>query len=176
VNAGLTKDDLKRGASSDVVGLLLGTSGRQVRHLSAQKVLPQPSKRGLYDILGCVQAYVRYVAEDRRPSAIAGARAKDLEASAGLKQLKLRKEAGQLLDLQETRVALAEFGVALVSVLEGLPGRLTGRIHGIATGTDRSRIHALLKEEIRQVRTAMADGLEAIVKEKRDARNATASR
>ena len=76
-------------------------------------------------------------------------------AKAELAAIEVDKMAGALVERQEVDFVLADFGITLRRLIEGLPARLTGQIAGCRG--DSAAIHKTLADAAHDLLTEMAD-------------------
>jgi hypothetical protein len=141
------------------VAELLGLTDRRLRQLAGEGWIPKGDSRGTYPLIGAVQGYLRYL---QRPDAKAKKQS-DHERLARAQAVKVEMEnyrrAGELV----LRAHVFELVQTLLEVYDSCVADLAARdwrASEIAASSDAAWIRATLQDEIRAIRTKLADALE----------------
>ena len=101
---------------------LLMISEERIRQLQKQGYVPRSDKRGVVQLVGAVQGYLRYLKDDERRSAKSAADSRVRDARALEIELRIAERSRDLIPLEDALADMAEFAAAVRS---GLPARLT---------------------------------------------------
>ena len=104
---------------------LLMISDERIRQLTKQGYIPRAEKRGVVQLVGAVQGYLRYLKDDERRSSKSAADSRVRDARALEIELRISERSRDLIPLEDALADMAEFAAAVRSELAGLPARLT---------------------------------------------------
>ena len=104
---------------------LLMISEERIRQLQKQGYIPKADRRGVVQIVGAGQGYLRYLKDDERRSAKSAADSRVRDARALEIELRIAERSRDLIPLEDALADMAEFAAAVRSELAGLPARLT---------------------------------------------------
>ena len=104
---------------------LLMISDERIRQLTKQGYIPRVEKRGVVQLVGAVQGYLRYLKDDERRSSKSAADSRVRDARALEIELRIAERSRDLIPLEDALADMAEFAAAVRSELAGLPARLT---------------------------------------------------
>lgn len=138
-----------------IISKLIGVTPQRVSHLHKEGILQQ-TDRARYDMYDCVRAYVKYCNHGKVASAAAESKNRWNEAKAAEAELKLAKELGKAILVEDAQEIFNGMMITVVSHLEGLGSKLSSELAGI---TDPKQIQQRIKEEVRRIREASASEL-----------------
>lgn len=104
---------------------LLMISDERIRQLQKQGYIPKAEKRGMVQLVGAVQGYLRYLKDDERRSAKSAADSRVRDARALEIELRVAERSRDLIPVEDALADMAELAAAVRSELAGLPARLT---------------------------------------------------
>jgi len=104
---------------------LLMISEERIRQLQKQGYIPRADRRGVVQLVGAVQGYLRYLKDDERRSAKSAADSRVRDARALEIELRIAERSRDLIPIEDALADMAEFAAAVRSELAGLPARLT---------------------------------------------------
>lgn len=150
------------------IAKLLNVTVRRVQQLAKEGVIPK-AQRGKYPLVGCVHGYVKFLQElaaGKQPSReLGGAKARDVAASARIKEARALEMEGRLVDAEGVREAMNGAFAQIAAALDGAAGRMTGEIHSLCGG-DRGRIQGLVLSQHRLIRRHAAELVEDFCKKR----------
>ena len=138
---------------------LLMISEERIRQLQKQGYVARSDKRGVVQLVGAVQGYLRYLKDDERRSAKSAADSRVRDARALEIELRIAERSRDLIPLEDALADMAEFAAAVRSELAGLPARLTRIMderHRIETEVDG--VLARLSERAAEKAAALGAG------------------
>jgi DNA-binding transcriptional MerR regulator len=138
---------------------LLMISEERIRQLQKHGYIPKADRRGVVQLVGAVQGYLRYLKDDERRSAKSAADSRVRDARALEIELRIAERSRDLIPLEDALADMAEFAAAIRSELAGLPARLTRIMderHRIETEVDG--VLARLSERAAEKATALGSG------------------
>ena len=138
------------------IASLLGITTRRLQQLAAQDFIPK-SERGMYPLIGAVQGYIKYLKQSGSTSTGSSQHQRLARANATRVEMENLKRAGQYIQRDQVHETLAAIFVELTQALEGIPGRTANEYAGI---NDAAAIKSRQQDELRGVRTLLADALE----------------
>lgn len=141
---------------AETIAQLLGVTPRRLQQLAAEGFVPK-SERGLYPLVGSVQGYIRYLKEHSREASRGTEHARLARAQAVKVEMENYRRAGEYILRADVHDMLTELATTLVGSLEGIPGRTANEYAGL---TDAARIRERQQDELRNVRSVLADTLE----------------
>ncbi|MDN5940618.1 MAG: hypothetical protein L0H94_01945 [Nitrospira sp.] len=127
---------------------------QRVTELARQHILP-PAVDGLYRPIESVASYIRYTRERETARSKAGEAVRKLELENELRQIKLQRLAGTLVEVERVRADWFEAGRRVRDGLLNLPARLSGVF---AAESSQEKIFEAFTKEIHQVLTELASG------------------
>lgn len=140
------------------IAKLLVISERRVQQLAKDGIIPEPESRGEYELIGCVQGYVRFLQEqvgqgtagspEMVESKLRMAKAKTEE-----QELKVLKMRGELVRLDEMLNALISILTLFKTTMRAIPSKVAPRCRMAKTD---GQTQALLHEEIDAALNALA--------------------
>ncbi|MDH3375697.1 MAG: hypothetical protein OEQ39_01855 [Gammaproteobacteria bacterium] len=146
-------DDTIKRVPRRVVAGVLGITLNRVDELHRAGVFAQP-ERGYYDLIDTCNRYRRYK-ETRRT--VTGYN----DASTKLKQAQTRREEirnaamlGELLKAEDVEIMVTELARIFAAGLEGLPGRVSSIVAGMA---EPAEIRKIILDETRAIRQQVAE-------------------
>ncbi len=153
---------------------MLGIGERQVQKLknrmtkNGNPVIVSPS-RGVYDLFASAKGYIEFIKEDEDGVGKDG-KFKDPQkrldaAKANMAERKDALEEGTVLNKNEVEQMFIETIALLASHIDAIPGRFASTIVGL-TGEDKQKVYALLREEAREMRLSVTNGLEDYINAK----------
>ena len=139
------------------LGLVLGISRSRVVNLAADGVLPRAG-RGLFDLPGCVQSYVKHrvslaKAGDGTALSLVAERSRLTKIKADNAELEIRKLAGELVPAADIEAAWLAVASIVRSRLLLIPSKTAARVVALKTPGDAQ---ALLRKELNAALTAIA--------------------
>jgi len=142
---------------------ILGVTPRQVTSLSDQGLIPKAG-RGQWPLAETVQAYVRHkvqseVSRVKRPAAAGADRLKEIKARR--EELKLAREEGDLVPVNEALFAMDRLTGAVSLQMNNVPARFTRDVE------ERDRLQVHVDDALTAVAKTMAECAEEL--RKRDA-------
>ena len=139
---------------AETVAQVLGLSARRVQQLVKNGVIPR-AKRGSYNLPDVVKSWCAWLVSGKASGDLASERRKLTAAQARIKTVEAQKAEQNVISIEDAIFAVSRVTQALVTRLEGLPGRLSSSLVGRAAG----EIHVMLRNEIRQIRQSAYDDL-----------------
>ena len=141
-----------------IVARVLNLSERRVQQLVKEGVLPKPIK-GKYDLIACVQAYIKYLQErafgkDAAPQDTHLERARLLKAQADKTELEVATMRGSLVPVETVEADWVSMVMSCRSKLLSIPSRSAFQI---ATLSDAHEIERFLKRSIHEAVAELAD-------------------
>ena len=103
---------------------LLMVSDQWVRDLAKKGYVPAP-ERGMVPLVATVQGYIRWLKDEERRTSKTAAASAVQQARAEEIRLRIAREQGKLIDLEDTERAFADILGAWRGELAGLPGAVT---------------------------------------------------
>jgi hypothetical protein len=82
------------------LGRLLNVSTSQLRNLAREGVIPKP-QRGLYQVFGSVQGYIRSIKKEGKEDSLTGARERMTNIKADVAEIQRGKLIGELIPAAE---------------------------------------------------------------------------
>lgn len=141
---------------------LLNLTERRVQQLAKDGIIPK-AERGLYNLVGCVKAYVAYLqkmTEGRMPDEVSTTAKVDksrlITAQARKAELEASKAEGNALDREDVQTVLNEAMTIIATGMDSQASRLSGIF---AKLSDPAIIRQTLLSENRQIRAGAADKL-----------------
>lgn len=110
--------------SSELAEALLLTPQR-INQLSKENIIPQASD-GLYTPVESVASYIRYLRQREAGKSQAGEAVKKVQLENAMREIKLRKIAGELVPVLQVQKDFFEMGRRVRDGLLNLPSRLSG--------------------------------------------------
>lgn len=138
-----------------VVALALNISERHVTRLTREKVFVQPA-RGRYDLFQCIQAYGDHIARGGVSTELVTARQKFEQERYRRLRIENDRAEGSLLPTEAVQRMVMEAMQIVASQLDGLGGRLAGKLAGMSSP---GPIRQLIFSECRRIRASAADRL-----------------
>ena len=138
------------------IASLLGITERRLQQLAAEGFVPK-SERGLYPLIGAVQGYIRYLKEHTRASSRSSQSQRLASAQATKVEMENKRRAGEYILREQVHELLSVAFTTLTGSLEGIPGRTANEY---AATDDAALIRRRQQEELRAVRTVIADALD----------------
>ena len=111
----------------------------------------------MYPLIGAVQGYIKYLKQAGSTSTGSSQHQRLARANATRVEMENLKRAGQYILRDQVHESLAVIFVELTQALEGIPGRTANEYAGI---NDAAAIKSRQQNELRGVRTILADALE----------------
>ena len=139
-----------------VIAELLGLTERRLQQLAAEGHIPK-SERGRYPLIGAVQGYIAYLKENSRSASRSSEAQRLTAANADRVEMANREKAGEYILREHVQEMLSEAFVTLIGAMEGIPGRTANEF---AASEDAAYIRRRQQEELRRVRTSLADFLD----------------
>jgi phage terminase Nu1 subunit (DNA packaging protein) len=130
---------------------MLGLTVRRVTDLIATKVIPPAIERGRYDVAGSVKGYVAFLRSNAKT--LADERARLVRIRADLMQLRYRREAGELVEVQAVEREAFNSGRRIRDGMQNIPDRMCGIL---AAESDQHKVHSILAKEIFDVLTTLS--------------------
>jgi phage terminase Nu1 subunit (DNA packaging protein) len=109
---------------SEIVGEILGLTGRRVRQLTEEGVMAK-NGRGKYPVLASIKAYIKWLQAAQQRNAPSDAREAVLHERARSLRLQNDEREHRLVDTEEVIAVLDEIVGIFRSEMDGLPARLT---------------------------------------------------
>lgn len=103
---------------------LLMVTDQWIRDLAKKGHIPRP-ERGMLPLVATVQGYIRYLKDEERRSSKSAAASAVQQARAREIELRIARESGKLLEMDDTEAAFADILGALRSELAGVPAAST---------------------------------------------------
>jgi hypothetical protein len=136
--------------TAKTLAVVIGLSERRVSELTRVRVFTKP-----YDLVACVQAYVRFLRTE--PGKLKDERARLVKAQASLEELKLRARTGELVRRDAVGKRVFAMNRSTRDNFLNLPSRTDALV---AAESDRQRCFDILNKEVLQILTGLADGLQ----------------
>ncbi len=143
-------DPLKLYGTRRQVSILLGLGLTRISQLTTSGVFPRPTSSGQYDLAACVQAYIRSL---RKDSTMSEEQRLLTKAKRQREELRVRRERGELIELDEAREQAFQTGRRVRDTLLSIPDRLAGEL---AAEHDQGRTHVMLYKELHDVCSELA--------------------
>jgi phage terminase Nu1 subunit (DNA packaging protein) len=139
------------------IAKLLNLTETRIQQLAKIGVIPK-EERGQYNLVGCVQGYVRYLKEEARQGKnddeMYHHKTRMVQAKANIAELQARQMGGELLPADDVAREWAEMVTNMRARLLGLPTKLASQISGL---TDRHEIQKLLRTQIYETLRELGD-------------------
>ena len=130
----VTKQEL-----ADYVGL----TTRRITELLSAGLLPPATSRGEYDLKRSIRAYIAFL--KRPPKAHADEKARLTKIRADLMEIRLRKEAGELIEVSKVKKRAFERGRLIRDNMLNVADRVCGLV---AAESDQVKCHTIISREI----------------------------
>lgn len=141
---------------AETIAQLLGLTTRRLQQLAAEGYIPR-SERGMYPLVGAVQGYIRYLKEHGREANRSSEHQRLARAQAVKVEMENYRRAGEYVLREQVFELLTTLVADLVGALEGIPGRTANEF---AASDDPAYIRQRQQDELRLVRSVLADTLE----------------
>jgi phage terminase Nu1 subunit (DNA packaging protein) len=115
------------------------------------------AERGKYPLIGSVQGYIRYLKESTRSASRSSEHQRLARAQSVKVEMENRYRAGQYIMQDQVHEMLSVLLTNLVATMEGIPGRTANEY---AASDDPAHIRRRQQDELRNVRTVIADSLD----------------
>lgn len=135
---------------------LLTVTPRRLQQLASDGWFDRP-ERGRYHLVKTVQGYIRYLKEGQRDQQRGSEQARLARAQAVKVEMENFRRMGELITREQSDATNQGLVVILKSALEGMPGRLSSELAGLAEPTD---VYKRLQTEHRAVLDQCASFLE----------------
>lgn len=118
---------------------LFNLSERRIQQLARDGIIPKPERNGRYDLIGCVQGYVKYLQEravgrtDIEPQDTYIERARLLKAQADKTELEVKAMNGELIAADEVESLWSGLVASFRSRLLALPVRCAHKVMSLKT-------------------------------------------
>ena len=150
--------------SVNEIASFCGITARRVQQL-VKEGMPQEG-RGKYNFAAGVRWYISYLQEQNKLQG-SGTSNKDLkdtreqylDIQRQSAELDLKQKIGELVDREETQIAVNEAMVIIATQMDGIGGRFANELADI---DDPAQIRILLLNETRRIRGAAADRLQCL--------------
>lgn len=142
--------------AAKAIASLLGITERRLQQLAQAGFIPK-SERGMYPLIGSVQGYIRYLKQRGRESNKSSQHQHLARAQTVKVEMENRRRAGEYIVREQVHEVLSILMTTLTGALEGIPGRTANEY---AAMDDAGAIRHRQQEELRQVRSVLADALD----------------
>lgn len=139
---------------SQAAALLMVTE-RWIRDLQKKGYVPK-ADRGMVSLVGAVQGYIKWLKDEERRTSKSAAASRVQDARAREIEIRIAKEEGRLVELEEAESVFAEIIGAYRSELSGIPAALTRDLDF------RAKIEKLHNDAIDRCRRRFAEACEAL--------------
>jgi phage terminase Nu1 subunit (DNA packaging protein) len=145
--------------SLTTIARLLTITPRRVQQLVREGYLPAPAERGRYELVGCVQGYIRYLKErairgDLGPDSHDAHRTRLVKARADIHEQQAAALCGQLIPRQRVEAVWSGILKLVRQGLLGLPSRAAPRIHDLETIPE---VREVLAETVHEILSDLAN-------------------
>jgi len=141
---------------------LFNLSERRIQQLARDGIIPKPERNGRYDLIGCVQGYIKYLQEratgrgEIEPQDTYIERARLLKAQADKTELEVKAMKGELIDADEVDTLWSGLVATFRSRLLALPARCAHLVMSLKTYPEiesalRAQVFEALSELSRHV-------------------------
>ena len=140
--------------SVSVIGQALMLTPRRVQQLADDGIIPK-AERGKYSLRACVRGYIEYLRKTTHgDKAAADVRLKSVQAD--LRELEYVQKRSELLSRDFVETVMADLLVMMNQQLDAVSGGLALELAG---ETNPEVIRSKLRDEAREIRQGIADGL-----------------
>lgn len=165
--------------SVGVIAKLLNVSDRRVQQLAKEGIIPK-AQRGKYDLIPCVQGYVKYLQDlafgkDMAPTDVHTTRARLLAAQAEIAEMEAAEKKGRLLDAGKVAGWWAKIITNAKQNLLAIPSKAAPVLLACKTAAEiKAELQAMINEALDglsqydpRTDTGVADSVEAPARPKR---------
>lgn len=149
----------------ETIATLLGITTRRLQQLASEGYVPKGERRGTYPLVGAVQGYIKYLKESSREANRSSEHQRLARAQAVKVEMENYRRAGDSVLREDVHELLAIAFAELVGGLEGIPGRTANEF---AASEDPAHIRTRLQDELRKVRSTLANALEKFAEHRED--------
>lgn len=145
------------------IAKLLNLTERRVQQLAKEGVIPK-ALRGEYNLVGCVQGYIRYLQEEARQGGggddeLKLHKTRMLAAKANIAELEAKERFGELVPADEVSEAWGQMVANMRARLLSMPGKLAPQLVGIEEAHEaQTLIKTAVFEALQQLATPDIDG------------------
>jgi phage terminase Nu1 subunit (DNA packaging protein) len=147
------------------IAKLLCVSERRVQQMADKGIIPAPGNRGKYELVGCVQGYIKFLQNAERQGTngsdeMVDAKERQAKARAEMLEMKASQMKGDLVWAEDVRTALCDVLALFKSALRSIPSDIAPEVRmsksdGQAEKTIREKIDGALGELSRAIVTAV---------------------
>jgi phage terminase Nu1 subunit (DNA packaging protein) len=139
-----------------IIASLLELTERRLQQLVAEGWIPR-AERGQYSLRDSVRGYIKYLKEHARDASRSSAQQRLTNAQAVKVEMENYKRAGEYVLREHVHDLLTTLAAVLAGGHEGIASRTANEF---AASTDAAFIRQRLQDELRNVRSILADALE----------------
>lgn len=145
--------ELPEFVSRAALAAALDLTPRRVSSLVSEGIFPKPTRHGMYPLVQCLHAYMRYTRERATGAGVAtetlaSERAKLTHAKAAIAQMQEKRLRGELVSAEETVTGWTAIAGIIRSNFLALPRRTAPQL---ALMTEPNKIEAFLRDRVHEV-------------------------